>query len=154
MCKALWETKEPARYMSALCELVIRSHCNDVTHRPSDVILSAHNAVSMTRGLQAMIQFLEQDKELRNISILTLPNKMLLSTFLLDEGMYVNARAHMNFHAVSLWILARFALANPKEMPEQSAILNHQIVNGQVSSWNAYLESILQARFRPAQAGA
>lgn len=144
--KKLWKTKDPLRYMCAVAELVIRTGCDEQTHNPTSFVFTAHNAVTMTRWFSTMIQYMTEDREFRKIPILTLGRDMTVAEFLIDDGKYVNANAHMNFHAVSLWILGRFALVDPKTLPEEAAVFNSETVAGNCSNWTAYLESILQAR--------
>lgn len=144
--KLLWETKDPLRYMCAVAELVIRTNCSDILHRPTDTVYSAHNAETLTRGFSAMIDDMEHGREFRNNPILTLGREMEVATFLLSNTAYVSATAHMNFHAVSIWLLGRFALSDLRALPEASAAFNHKTIADHAQTWTKYLESVLQAR--------
>lgn len=146
--RKLWKTKDPLRYMCAVAELVIRTWCDEQTHNAGDTVVTAHNAAALTKGFSALMHNLTTDKEFRNISILTMGQEMTVAEFLLDGDVYVNACAHMNFHAVTIWLLGRFALANPKELPENSAVFNHNTVVSMAPTWTKYLESILTARLK------
>lgn len=148
--RVLWKTKDPLRYMCAVAELVIRTKCDETTHKPGQTVFTAHNADSLTRGFATLIDMMSKDREFRNVPILTIGREMDVATFLLSEGVYLNAAAHMNLHAVCIWTLGRFALVDPKGLPDQSALFNHNQVVSQCETWTKYLESILRVRLSEA----
>lgn len=144
----LWKEKDPLRYMCALAQLVIQTDCDDSYFIPTATIATSHSAVSMTKGFAALVSYMSSDKEFKNISILTITGKMNVASFLLSEDVYVSAKAHINFHAVIIWLLGRFGLADVKQMPEQHAAFNKNTVVSAAPIWIAYLESILEVRLR------
>lgn len=146
--KVLWETKEPLKYMCALAELVITTTCSEEVHKPSDILLTPCDAESLTRGFGSLMDNMSKDKEFRSNIALTLGREMTVAKFLLSKDEYEKAIPHMNFHAVSIWLLGRFALASCETMPEVSAYFNQNTIVALCPTWTKYLESILQARLQ------